>query len=227
MGSKERCMFEREAWANEKYVCGIDEAGRGCLCGPLVAAAAIIPIGLRRAKLALLRDSKELNEQERNDAYEWIVRHCFFSYAIICPHTIDKHNIYRATQFAMKKSYLQLLTLIEFDVSEISCIVTDAVPLELPASFLHMDLELYHPAHAESLSPSVAAASIVAKVTRDRIVSDQARFFPAFEMGEHKGYGTRSHVNAIRVHGLSIVHRKTFVKNFTKQSDHGEQKSIC
>jgi len=224
--------FEKKAWKKNLYVCGIDEVGRGSLCGPLVVAAAILP---QTAHHTLLKDSKVLVEEERNKAYEWIITHCFFSIVFVDVRTIEKKNIYQATRFAMKKAFLQLLEIIPFNQNKIKYLISDAVPLSIPIYYKHKTLELYNPTHAESISSTVAAASIIAKVTRDNFMKQLDRFFPKFIFAQHKGYGTKIHKEAILQHGISIVHRQSFVQSITmkkgealrQNNNHEHQQTIC
>ena len=219
--------FEKQAWLDEKFVCGIDEAGRGCLSGPVVAAAAILPAN---TSYKLLRDSKLMTKQERETAYLWITnrnsfQNCFFSYAIVDHHTIDARNIYQATRFAMKKTFIQLLEIVPFNIEKIIYLLTDAVPLQLPPAYTHKNLQLFNPTHGESISTSIAAASIVAKVMRDRLMQKLSPTFPAFSFDEHKGYGTKTHTKALMAHGPSIVHRNSFLSNFSKQVNNLQTKN--
>jgi ribonuclease HII len=215
--------FEQKAWSQETFVCGIDEAGRGSLSGPLVAAAAILP---QHTSQTLLKDSKVMSKREREKAFEWITKNCFFSYVIIDPKTIDKKNIYQATKLAMKKSFLQILHVIPFNKNNIKYLITDAVKISVPESHI----ELRNPNHAESISPTVAAASIIAKVTRDRIMDNFSSILPAFDLKTHKGYGTKKHIGEIKKNGISIIHRNSFVSNFIPSGDSVEQRqqqTIC
>ena len=103
--------FETISWQQKKFVCGIDEVGRGCFAGPLVTCAAILPIDVEHlyAQHKLLRDSKKLDEKQREQAYEWLVKNCFYSIAISNNRIIDNINIYQATLLTMKKAFLQVL----------------------------------------------------------------------------------------------------------------------
>jgi len=217
--------FEKQAWEKELFVCGIDEAGRGCLSGPVVAAAAILP---SNASYELLRDSKLMTKQERETAYLWITKNCFHSHAVIDHHTIDARNIYQATRFAMKKAFIQLLEIVPFSLEKIIYLLTDALPIQVPQSYSHNNIEQFNPTHGESVSTSIAAASIVAKVTRDRLMQKLSPVFPTFSFDEHKGYGTKTHTKALMAQGPSIVHRKSFLSNFSQKiKDHEKQQTIC
>ena len=206
-------FFENLSWEKSLYTCGIDEVGRGCLAGPLVTAAAILPIN---AKHKLLKDSKTLNEQERNIAYDWITKNCFYSIAISSHQKIDSLNIYKATLQTMKKSFFQLLQSLPFAYEQIKYLLVDAMPLSLPTSMTHKNLEIHYFNYGETISTSIAAASIVAKVTRDKLMQKICPIFPKFNMQEHKGYGTEKHIKNLNDFGPSLIHRTTFISKVLK-----------
>lgn len=214
-------FFEREAWIEEKFVCGIDEAGRGPLAGPVVVAAAILPINTR---YALLKDSKVLTESERATAYAWIIKHALYSVVVVNHADIDRLNIYQATKLAMHKAYVQIVEQLA-SIESLKSITVDAMPLDVVTGYGHDKLELYSFPFAESKSSSVAAASIVAKVTRDRLMLQLADLFPAYNFKQHKGYGTAQHAQAIKNHGHSIIHRRSFIGKFLEEkvNIHDEQ----
>ena len=216
----------------KSITCGIDEAGRGSLSGPLVVAGAIIPPKISIAllqKTIKLTDSKIMSKLQRQKAYEWIKKNCFFSYVIIDPKTIDSKNIFVATQEGMKKVFLQMLEIIPFQKNNITRLVTDAVPIKIPKNCTHGNLEIINPTHAESKYLSVAAASVIAKEVRDNLMIKLAHIFPNFHTKDHKGYGTKKHFCAIQKNGISIIHRKTFVSKIIKpfsKSDAQQQQTI-
>lgn len=210
---KARC-FEKEAWADNKLACGIDEAGRGPLAGPVVISAAIIPAN---TTYKLLQDSKVLTEDERNKAFAWITTHCIYSTVIINHYQIDHQNIYQATKEGMLKAYVQLLEQHKV-IEQLKYVLIDAMPLEIPAIHKHDHLEIRSFPFAESKSPSVAAASIVAKVIRDRLMKSLSKTFPAYNFAQHKGYGTPRHQQALLLNGPSLIHRRSFIKKFEPES---------
>jgi ribonuclease HII len=176
-------------------VCGIDEAGRGPLAGPVVAAAVIFPDD---AYIEGVFDSKMLTHKKREELYEEITCTAIcHGIGIVDNNTIDEMNILEATRVAMDRALSKLKV--------------------LPALVL-VDGNFYsHPVHevknlvrGDSLSFSIAAASIVAKVTRDRIMDDFERQYPHYSFSHHKGYGTKKHVEEIRSHGMSEIHRRSF-----------------
>ena len=213
-------FFERTAWAENKIVCGIDEAGRGPLAGPVVVAAVILPIG---AKHVLLQDSKVLTEAEREKAFAWIIKQAKYSIVIVDHHEIDRINIYQATKYAMLQAYSQIIVSIS-SVELLRYVIVDAMPLEIAQGYKHSNLEVHSFPFAESRSSSVAAASIVAKVTRDRLMIKLSESFPLYNFKQHKGYGTAAHTNVLREHGESIIHRRSFIQKILKECvSHNEQ----
>lgn len=206
--------FEKKIWAQKKLVCGIDEAGRGALAGPLVTGAAIIPIG---KKHKYLKDSKVLNQKQREEAFAWIQKNCMYAYALCSHEIVDSVNIYQATLQTMNKAFTLLMQ--KYEASKnVSMVLVDAMPLILPTNYKEISVKHFN--YGESISPSIAAASIVAKVTRDRIMGELAKTFPAYNFAQHKGYGTANHTAAIQQHGPSLVHRKTFITKISMDTKH-------
>ncbi|KKT24196.1 MAG: ribonuclease HII [candidate division TM6 bacterium GW2011_GWF2_43_87] len=210
----EKDTFETDAWRSEKLVVGIDEAGRGCLAGPVVAGAAVLH---PHVKHPLLRDSKLLTPAQLDDAYEWICKNSWFAAASSSHRIIDSLNIYRATQCTMQKALTNLLAILP---SIPQSILVDAMPLESP-----IEVPLFYFTKGESKSCSIAAASIVAKVTRDRMIKKLDRSFPAFTLENHKGYATAEHRAALMVYGPSFIHRKSF--ELFQEPDNGQQTLFC
>ena len=178
-------------------VCGCDEAGRGPLCGPVVAAAVILPRG---EIIEGLNDSKKLTEKKREKLFD-IIKERAVAYAIAeaSPEEIDEINILNASMLAMRRA-------------------VEALPR--PADFALIDgnrntgIELSSRpiVGGDGKCASIAAASILAKVTRDRYMLDMAKTYPQYEFEKHKGYGTKAHYAAIREHGPSPIHRPSFLK---------------
>ncbi len=217
-------FFEETAWKKSLYVCGIDEVGRGCLAGPLVTSAVILP---QNIKHKLLKDSKTLSKEQRELAYEWITKNCFYSVAISSHKIIDTLNIYNATLQTMKKALLQLLHTVPFKQEKIKSVLIDAMPLSLNNAYSSKNLEFHYFNYGETISSSIAAASIVAKVERDRLITKMAPLFPNFDLQEHKGYGTKKHLNVLDCHGPTIIHRKTFIYKILKDKvDETKQQSL-
>lgn len=215
--------FEKAAWQQEKVVCGIDEVGRGCLAGPLVTAAVILPIN--RAS-RLLKDSKILNEQERLKANKWIIKHCWYGIGIVHNRLIDQHNIWYATLIAMKKALVNLLA----TCPQIpTAILIDAMPLNL-FDTSYKSIPVHYFPKGEKKSSSIAAASIVAKVYRDQLMRQFDPIFPDYKLAYHKGYSTKKHKTALRELNYSLIHRLNFLKNTFPEEKIGEEKqqqSLC
>ena len=213
--------FEKTAWNSSSYVCGIDEAGRGSLCGPLVVAAVILPQNLYNKEL---KDSKKILPKKRELLFQWIIKHCYTSIIFVDSCDIDKFNIYESTLYAMKKSFIQIIEIIPFSFSLIKYVIVDSMPLTLKSPFKHKKLEIHNPNYGESISSTVAAASIIAKVTRDRIMNQLSCSFPRFSFKTDKGYGTKNHIKIINKTGISLIHRLSFcLKNKKKENREQQQ----
>lgn len=183
-----------------KYIAGIDEAGRGPLAGPVVAASVILPEDF---KLLGLTDSKLLNESTRNNFFEYIKENAIsYGIATISSEEIDRLNIYEATKLAMRNS-LQMLN------QKPDHVLIDAVFLD----DLSCSSEVITKGDQKSIT--IAAASILAKVARDRLMKQLHNDYPLYDFNSNKGYGTKHHINMLRKHGVSSHHRKSFtpVKN--------------
>ncbi len=183
-------------------VCGVDEAGRGPLCGPVVAAACILPTGL---VIDGLNDSKKLTPKKRDKLFDDICQNAI-SYCIAeaSVEEIDKLNILEATLLAMRRAIAGL-----------------SVPADFALIDGNVDRDFPLPARAvvkgDATSPSIAAASILAKVTRDRGCEELDRLYPQYGIAKHKGYGTKVHMDALREHGPSPIHRKQFIRFLDKK----------
>ena len=213
-------FFELDAWSNDRLVVGIDEVGRGCLAGPIVTCSLILK---PYANHKYLKDSKLLNRKELLDAFKWLTENSEFTIGILSHNQIDKINIYKATLKTMKKSLCQIIAKTQINPLYI---LTDNMPIKLN------NFNIINFAHGESLSNSIAGASIVAKVTRDNIIENMDLLLPGYNFKKHKGYGTKNHQIALKTCGLSLIHRKTFL-NFLKEANklklglkNGEQASI-
>ena len=190
--------FEHEA-SRQGYqlIAGIDEAGRGSLAGPVVAAAVILPPGLM---IDGVNDSKKLTPRRREALYQVIHQHALATgIGVVGNEDIDRINILRATIMAMEMAVKNLKIPPDY-------LLIDAVSLS--------DSRIPHRPiiKGDMLSVSIASASIVAKVTRDRLMTDEHSLFPQYNFMTHKGYGTRDHVSRLRLYGPSIIHRKSFLK---------------
>lgn len=176
---------------------GIDEAGRGPLAGPVVAAAVILKEGLR---ITGLRDSKKVPEKEREYLFHEVHSSSEdIGIGIVGPEDIDRLNILRATRLAMQHA-------VEHLSSPPDILVIDAV--SIPA----VSIKQLSPVKGESISASVAAASIIAKCTRDKIMCEYHQQYPRYNFDKHKGYSTREHMEMIRLYGPCPIHRKSFCR---------------
>ncbi len=210
-------FFENAAWNEQSVVCGIDEVGRGCLAGPLVAAAVILP---PRTSYRHLKDSKIMSPQARLMASKWIKQHCWYVVGIIHNRLIDQHNIWQATILSMKKALLHTLTICPHKPS---ALLIDAVPLKLFDTGFQ-DIQVHHFPKGEKKSSSIAAASILAKVTRDAIMEQFDPIFPGYKLSSHKGYGVKAHKEAIREQRHTIIHRMSFLGNTLPIESHDLKK---
>ena len=200
-------MSEVNMWAIEqeyynqgiKLICGVDEAGRGPLAGPVCAAAVILP---QNIEIPGLNDSKKLTDKKRRELFPIIQEQAIaFGVGLADEKEIDEINILQATFLAMERAVSQLAVrpehiLIDGNRNKDFGIPSDTV------------------VHGDSLSASIAAASILAKVTRDDIMLNMAQQYPGYDFEIHKGYGTSAHYDALRITGPGAIHRLTFLKKF-------------
>ncbi len=207
-------FYEEQAWAAGEYIAGVDEVGRGCSAGPVVAAAAILH---PRKKHPLLKDSKVLTRAQLEEAAEWLKKHAWYAIGTASAREIDTHNIYRATQKAMCRALAQLWAITPQKPSKI---LVDAMPLIVPG----LDSPILYFIKGEQKSTSIAAASIIAKVYRDRLMESLAPSFPAYGLEKHKGYATAFHQQAISGQGVTIIHRTTFMQ---RAEDDVQQTLLC
>ncbi|MDD5439917.1 MAG: ribonuclease HII [Candidatus Omnitrophica bacterium] len=177
-----------------RHIAGIDEAGRGPLAGPVVAASVIIKDWSFKATL---NDSKLLTSSQRERAYEEILRKAVVGVGIVGEKVIDEINIYRATGRAMDEALTGLPEAPDM------VLIDGRVPLRWPHAKMFI-------IKGDRKSASIAAASIIAKVTRDRIMQDYDRSYPEYGFKRHKGYGTRAHAEALTRYGPCPIHRRTF-----------------
>lgn len=193
--------FEHQAHEQGfEIVCGVDEAGRGPLAGPVCAAAVILPDGL---VIEGLDDSKKLTEKKRDALYDVICQEAIsYGIAFASVEEIEEMNILQATFLAMKRAVESLNV-----KPDLALVDGNQKPaLSIQARTL---------VKGDAKSPSIAAASILAKVTRDRLMTEIAEQYPQYEFPKHKGYGTKLHYEKIMEHGISPVHRRSFLKKIT------------
>ena len=219
-GNIKKNSFEIAAWQEQAVIVGIDEVGRGCLAGPVVAAAVILPMDKTHR---MLKDSKIMTSGEREAAFVWIKKHCSHGIGIVHHRAIDTHNIYQATLIAMKRALINVLMV---SPHRPSAIVIDAMPLDLTGTQFE-DIPVYYFTQGETKSSSIAAASIVAKVTRDAMMESYNGAIPGYSWANNKGYGTAVHTVAIKTHHYSIIHRVSFLtKLLSKKDEKVEQLGI-
>lgn len=177
-----------------QLIAGVDEAGRGPLAGPVVAVAVILKTFRFTERVD---DSKKLSAGRREKAFREIVKKSIFGIGIVDEKTIDRINIYQATKKAMHEALSNLVTQPDYVIVDGKMKLATKCPIRcIPKG--------------DSKSLSIAAASIIAKVTRDRIMTEYDNIYPQYGFSRHKGYGTKAHIAALRKHGPSKIHRKTF-----------------
>lgn len=185
-------------------ICGIDEAGRGPLAGPVVAGAVILP---KNSRILYLNDSKKLSEKRREELFVRIQKEALaWSVGIAGPERIDEINILQATYEAMRKAIHGL-------PQKPDLLLNDAVTIP--------DVEIVQIpiVKGDAKSLSIAAASILAKVTRDHMMMEYDKIYPEYGFGKHKGYGTAAHMEAIRRFGPCPIHRRTFIKKIVGEDE--------
>ena len=184
-----------------KLVCGVDEAGRGPLCGPVVAAAVILKPD---SKIEGVNDSKKLSEKKREQVYENIMENALaVGVGMSDVDVIESVNILNATKLAMKEAISKLKVQPEYVLIDGNQMIDITIPGETVV-------------HGYAISESMAAASIVAKVTRDRMLIEWDKTYPEYGFAKHKGYGTKAHTDAIAKYGLTPLHRPSFCTKFVK-----------
>ena len=184
-----------------KLVCGVDEAGRGPLCGPVVAAACILPSGL---VLDGLNDSKKLTEKKRESLYDLICENAIaYAVALGSVEEINETDILSTTLHTMRRAIDALDP--QPDIALIDGNITRDFTLPVRAVV-----------HGDAISPSIAAASILAKVTRDRLCVELDAQYPQYGIAKHKGYGTKAHMDALRLHGPAPIYRTKFIRFLDK-----------
>lgn len=200
MSEKNMWQFEEELFAQGyKLVCGVDEAGRGPLAGPVCAAAVILPEHL---EIPGLDDSKKLSDKRRRELFP-IIKEQAIAYGIgLASHEeIDEINILQATFLAMERAIAGLQVKPEFALIDGNREKDFGLPVKTVVK-------------GDSLSANIAAASVLAKVTRDMLMEEAAVEYPGYDFEIHKGYGTRAHYDALRQQGACAIHRMTFLKKF-------------
>lgn len=199
---REMSVYEIE-YASSRYVCGIDEVGRGPLAGPVVAGAVVLP---KDVSILYLNDSKKLSEKKRESLYDEIMEKAeAVGLGMADPERIDEINILQATYEAMRMAVCEVEKKLG---RKPDILLNDAVTIP------GVDIKQVPIIKGDAKSISIAAASIVAKVTRDRMMVDYGRQFPGYGLERNKGYGTKAHIDGLKELGATSIHRRTFIKNF-------------
>ena len=204
--AKERKRLEAMSVYEEQYasclaICGIDEVGRGPLAGPVVAGAVILP---RDTEILYLNDSKKLSEKKREALYDEIMEKAVaVGIGMASPARIDEINILQATYEAMRMAINKLQVRPDL-------LLNDAVTIP------DVEISQVPIVKGDAKSISIAAASIVAKVTRDRMMKEYEEIFPGYDFASNKGYGTKAHIQALKTLGPCVIHRRSFIGNFVK-----------
>ena len=195
---EQMCEYEKE-YGVYSYICGIDEAGRGPLAGPVVAGAVILP---KDCRILYINDSKKLSEKRRNELFDIIKEEAVtYGIGIIDAARIDEINILQATYEAMREAVSKLEPVPQILLNDAVTIPDVTIP-QVPII------------KGDAKSISIAAASIVAKVTRDRMMVEYDKVMPEYGFASNKGYGAAAHIEALKKYGPSPIHRATFIKNF-------------
>jgi len=192
--------IEKDFYKNNRFIAGIDEAGRGPLAGPVVVASVILP---QNSMIEGVNDSKKISEKKREKLYEIILSEAIsYGIGIVYQDEIDEINILQATKkglnMAIKQMNIKPNIIL---VDALNQIDTCGIQYK---SIIKGDAKCY----------SIAAASIIAKVTRDRIMREWDKVYPEYGFASHKGYGTAKHIEALKIYGPCNIHRRTFIKNF-------------
>jgi len=223
------------------FVVGIDEAGRGPLAGPVVAAAATYKNGsltsmmeVKLPQLKLIRDSKLLSEKQREELYDFICEHFYVGVGICDHQTIDRINILEATYLAMKKAVTDLFGKInnqdtrdkiqaksKIQNPNLKQNVRNIILVDGNKIIPNLSMEQKAIVGGDKIVKSISAASIIAKVTRDRIMRQMHEKYPQYNFEKHKGYGTKTHMEMLEAHGPCEIHRRSFapVKKCVKKVD--------
>lgn len=195
---EEMYIYERK-YADFSYICGIDEVGRGPLAGPVVAGAVILP---KDCDILYLNDSKKLSEKVREELYDEIMEKAIATgIGIVSPARIDEINILQATYEAMRMAISKLNVCPDL-------LLNDAVTIP------EVSIKQVPIIKGDAKSASIAAASIIAKVTRDRLMVQYEDVMPGYGFASNKGYGSAAHIQAIKEIGVTPIHRQSFIKNF-------------
>lgn len=200
----EKMKEYEKKYASFSYICGIDEVGRGPLAGPVVAGAVILP---KDCDILYLNDSKQLSEKKREELYALIMEKALATgLGVVVPERIDEINILQATYEAMRQAIGKLK-------HKPQLLLNDAVTIP------GVSIKQVPIIKGDAKSISIAAASIIAKVTRDRMMVEYDRTYPQYGFASNKGYGAKAHIEAIKKFGPTPIHRRSFIGNFVSEGD--------
>ncbi len=198
----DKLKFYEKKYADCSYICGIDEVGRGPLSGPVVAGAVILP---KNCDILYINDSKKLSEKKREELYDVIMEKAVATgIGFSTPERIDEINILQATYEAMREAISRLSV-------KPDLLLNDAVTIP------QVDIKQVPIIKGDAKSISIGAASIIAKVTRDRLMCEYDKVFPEYGFASNKGYGSAQHIAALKKHGPCPIHRKSFIKHFVTE----------
>lgn len=207
--AKERARLEQmrefeHKYQEYEYICGIDEVGRGPLSGPVIAAAVILP---KDCEILYLNDSKQVSEKKREELYDIIMEKAIAVGIGSASHAvIDEINILNATYVAMREAISKLSV-------KPDLLLNDAVHIP------EVNVKQVSLIKGDARSVSIAAASIIAKVTRDRMMLEYDKVFPGYGFASNKGYGSKEHIEALKTQGPCLIHRRSFISNFVNESE--------
>lgn len=194
-----------------KAIAGIDEAGRGPLAGPVVVACALMP---KNSMIEGVNDSKKISEKKRELIYEQIINEAIaYGIGIIDQQEIDEINILQATKKGLTVAIKDMEDKLS-ENSELKITKPDAILVDALTKIDTDGIPYKSIIHGDAISYSIACASIIAKVTRDRIMRQWDEIYPQYGFAKHKGYGTAAHISALKEYGPCSLHRRTFIKNF-------------
>ena len=202
-------MHEFEDKFSEYTIAGIDEAGRGPLAGPVVASCVVLKLD---EEILYLNDSKKLSKKRREELFDEIKEKSFaYGVGIVDEKVIDDINILEATHIAMKKAYEEANNMLKDKTClYINLLFVDALKIK------NVDVKQVSIIHGDALSVSIAAASVIAKVTRDRIMDDYDKKYPIYKFSSNSGYGTKHHMDILKEVGPCEIHRKSFLSFLNK-----------
>ena len=202
--NKTEDIYEKIYWPKGEYIMGIDEAGRGPICGPLVVACCVLPVGYQNDDIY---DSKKVRPKKREELYATIIDDAvYYKIEVVSSKTIDELNIYNATKKAMEKLAL---------CKDVTIVLTDAMALDI-------DKEVIALIKGDTKSINIAAASILAKVTRDHIMKGYDLMYPQYGYKKHQGYFTKEHKEALIKYGIKDFYRFSFSPSNIYRQDQGK-----